>query len=228
MTLAVFNSYSNWSVIWLDSYFSRNFTLNNITIWNLWRYLNSFISFTRHYLFTDFRTIFILVDDCLSSVVSSVSNIYLWWLSFRSNYDTWNFTTSCVAWHIWYINFVKSMLTIFWPIIVSYFVSNLINCCTSCKGNSLSSSWLLTLWVCNRYFSSNCLVQIIISNVSNIRILARVSRHNSLVTDSLAIDQSCVSWNWRYIDRLNLSWVAFIVLVLGSRGALRIFIDYIA
>ena len=228
MTLAVFNSYSNWIVSWLDSYFSRNFTLDNITVWYIGSNFNSFISSTRHYLFTDFRTIFFFVDDCLSSVVSSVSNIYLWWLSFRSNYDTWNFTTSCIPRNSWDIYFIKSMRTIFWPIIVSYFISNFINCCSSCKGNSLSSSGLLTLWVCNRYFSSNCLVQIIISNVSNIRILARVSRHNSLVTDSLAIDQSCVSWNWRYIDRLNLSWVAFIVLVLGSRGALRIFIDYIA
>src|SRR5690625_5155101 len=102
MTLAVFYGYSNWCVIWFDSYFAWNLTLDNITIRYIGSNFNLFISLTRNYLFTDFRTIFILVDDCLSSVVSSVSNT---------------------------------------------------------------------------------------------RILARVSRHNSLVTDRLAIDLSCVSWN---------------------------------
>ena len=168
MTLAVFYGYSNWCVIWFDSYFAWNLTLENITIRHIGSNFNSFISFTRHYLFTDFRTIFILVDDCLGSVISSVSNIYLWWLSFRSNCDTWNFTTSCVAWHIWYINFVKSMLTIFWPIIVSYFVSYFINCCTSSKGYSLSSSWFLTSWISNCDFSSYCLVQIIVTDPSRV------------------------------------------------------------
>ena len=134
MRFTMFNSHCNWIVIWLDSYFSRNFTLDNITVWYIGSNFNFFISLTLNYLLTDFMTIF-FVDDCLSSGVSTVSNN---------------------------------------------------------------------------------------------RILARISRHNSLVTDSLAIDQSCVSWNWRYIDRLNLSWVVLIVLVLGCRGALRIFIDYIA
>ena len=119
MTLAVFYGYSNWCVIWFDSYFAWNLTLENITIRHIGSNFNSFISFTRHYLFTDFRTIFILVDDCLSSIVSSVSNVDSLIFSCIRHFllgDTG--LTSCIARYTWYVVTGPLAVSLYLPITI--------------------------------------------------------------------------------------------------------------